>query len=36
MLGSPQAALPPNSSDSFFTVPTHCCISNLPLPQSIR
>ena len=23
-------ALPPNSSDSFSTVPAHCCISNLP------
>src|SRR5271165_2070688 len=23
-------ALPPNSSDSFLTVPAHCCISNLP------
>src|SRR5271170_6186056 len=24
-------ALPPNSSDSFLTVPAHCCISNLPI-----
>src|SRR5437879_2348400 len=24
-------ALPPNSSDSFLTVPAHCCISNLPV-----
>src|SRR5437899_5482209 len=23
-------ALPPNSRDSFLTVPAHCCISNLP------
>jgi hypothetical protein len=23
-------ALPPNSSDSFLTVPAHCSISNLP------
>src|SRR5437773_5614652 len=23
-------ALPPNSSDIFFIVPAHCCISNLP------
>src|SRR6266404_9256670 len=23
-------ALPPNSSDIFFIVPVHCCISNLP------
>src|SRR6267378_5999500 len=23
-------ALPPSSSDSFLTVPAHCCISNLP------
>src|SRR6202048_44397 len=22
--------LPPSSSDSFLTVPAHCCISNLP------
>jgi hypothetical protein len=25
-----KGALPPNSSDSFLTVPAHCCISNLP------
>src|SRR5438034_6080530 len=24
-------ALPPNSSDIFFIVPAHCCISNLPV-----
>src|SRR5882672_3739182 len=23
-------ALPPNSRESFLTVPAHCCISNLP------
>jgi hypothetical protein len=23
-------ALPPSSSESFLTVPAHCCISNLP------
>src|ERR1700757_2128311 len=25
-----KGALPPSSSDSFLTVPAHCCISNLP------
>ena len=24
-------ALPPSSSDSFFTVPAHCAISTLPV-----
>src|SRR5206468_3542616 len=24
-------ALPPNSRESFLTVPAHCCISNLPI-----
>src|ERR1700730_3126813 len=24
-------ALPPNSSETFLTVPAHCCISNLPI-----
>src|SRR5262250_1032829 len=24
-------ALPPSSSESFLTVPAHCCISNLPV-----
>src|SRR5438132_12361091 len=24
-------ALPPSSSESFLTVPAHCCISNLPI-----
>src|SRR6266851_8060751 len=24
-------ALPPSSSDSFLTVPAHCCISSLPI-----
>jgi len=25
-----KGALPPSSSESFFTVPAHCCISSLP------
>src|SRR5262252_4634099 len=25
-----KGALPPNSSESFLTVPAHCCISNFP------
>src|SRR6476659_2211659 len=25
-----KGALPPNSSESFLTVPAHCCINNLP------
>src|SRR5205814_6969503 len=26
-----KGALPPSSSESFLTVPAHCCISNLPI-----